>query len=132
MVVLSARYSHPVPTPTVDDSTPAEQEQDAPLVRQTRLNQQQIAALTQEYLDGAKLSDLAQTYNINRKTASIHVRRSKVGTRRRYPVMNKGQIKEAAIRYNAGDSLNSLARTYQVHPATLKKYLVEAGVVPRS
>lgn len=131
-VVLTARFSHPVPQKTDSSEHGEIDDQSGPVQRQTRLSDEKVAALMQEYLAGSQIVDLARSYGINRKTTTALLRKNNVAMRPRYPVMDSDQIEEAARRYDSGSSFSSLAKTYRVHPATLKKYLVEAGVVPRT
>lgn len=97
--------------------------------RQVRLSEQRQRELVERYRAGATQRELAEMYGIERRTAMEIIRRHE-GTAARG--LASAQVDEAGERYCGGASLATVAEALGVAANTVRRRLLERGVVMRS
>jgi hypothetical protein len=97
---------------------------------QVRLDLPQVNDLIKGYRAGASAKVLAASFGIHRITVTAILQRQGVDLRRRG--LCGAQVAEACRLYPNGWSLARLAERYGVDDMTVRRYLLQAGVVMRS
>jgi DNA-directed RNA polymerase specialized sigma24 family protein len=97
--------------------------------RVRRLGREQVAELVEGYRLGATVYELAERFEINRKTVSEHLHRQGVSMRRQG--LSDHQSAEAAKLYGQGWPLARVARFYGVNTGTVWLALRDRGVAMR-
>lgn len=95
---------------------------------QRRLQPEEITDLVDAYSGGTGIKELAQIFRIHRHTVMAHLRRH--GLDSRHGVIER-HLQEATRLYEAGSSLASVGRRFDVHASTVLRALRAAGVVIR-
>lgn len=99
------------------------------VLRQTqrRLSPGELEALVAAYEAGARVCELAKTYDLHRTTVARHVARA--GKTR--PVMTEAQIDAAVALYRDGWTLHNVGQHLGVADQTIRRVLVERTVTIR-
>ncbi|MEM9409150.1 MAG: helix-turn-helix domain-containing protein [Acidobacteriota bacterium] len=84
----------------------------------------------QRYQDGETLEQLAEAFDIHRRTAAAILER--VGVQRRYRRLTPADIDEAATLYRSGLSLEAVGMELGVSAHTILIHLRRLGVARRS
>ncbi|TWE10365.1 hypothetical protein [Rudaeicoccus suwonensis] len=103
-----------------------------PNVRVLRQAQRRLApaafeALIAEYEAGARVCELAKTYELHRTTVARHV--AHAGKTR--PVVTEAQIDEAVRLYGEGWTVHNVGQHFGVADQTIRRVLVERAVTIR-
>jgi len=136
VVDLTALFSNPVDPNPLGDSPPqdANAEVAGPGTRRTkqvqrRLKPDEVADLVRRYQAGETAELLAIAFQIHRTIVTGHLQRNGIqrrgGGRR---VLAADDVRVAAELYEAGQSLASIGRQFDVHHTTVAKELRQAGV----
>jgi uncharacterized protein (DUF433 family) len=96
---------------------------------QTRLTDAEVARLITAYSAGAKITQLATDFGINRNTASSILRNN--GTEPRRRGLSADDITQAGSLYLAGWSLARIANQLECTAETVRKALLRTGVQRR-
>ena len=97
---------------------------------QVRLDPHQVKDVTKGYRTGATAKELAEQFGLHRTTVTAILQRQGVEPRQRG--LSGAQVAEACRLYPEGWSLARLADRYGVDDMTVRRYLLQAGVVMRS
>ena len=95
---------------------------------QRRLDDQELAQLLAAYEQGARITDLAAMFDIDRTTVMSNV--SRLGAESRRGIVNR-RIEEAGAVYEQGRSLAQIGDHFGVHAETVRLALRRAGVPVR-
>ena len=90
---------------------------------QRRLDESEIDRLVTAYRTGRSLVDLAAEFRIHRRTVAGHLEARGVPRRINKPKMTQADIHDAAGRHHAGESIEAIARSLGVDPATVRRTL---------
>jgi hypothetical protein len=91
-----------------------------------RLTEDEVAALTEGYQEGATVYDLAARFKIHRTTVSGHLHRRGVEMRRKG--LDQDRIDQAAVLYTQGWPLARSGRKFAVDDGTVWLALQARGV----
>lgn len=97
--------------------------------KHVHLSLQQQADLVARYQSGATQGELGAAYGIERRTVIAIV---KTDGAQKEPRLPAAQIQGAAERYDAGDSLAAITRSFAVAANTVRARLLAEGVTMRS
>jgi predicted DNA-binding protein YlxM (UPF0122 family) len=100
-----------------------------PKQHQTRLTAAQVDHLIDRYLAGAGLNQLADAFQVHRRTVAAHLERRGVTQRPRG--MTSEEVKQAIELYQQGWSLARIAERFGVYPQSIRYRLQQAGVALR-
>ena len=98
---------------------------------QRRLRASGIEKISQHYISGTSIAELARSYGVNRTTIITHLDHQGVHRRRVARKMTDLMVAEAAVRYLAGRSLTSVADEFRIHAKTLSREFHNAGIAIR-
>lgn len=93
---------------------------------QHRIGPEAEGKLAEDYLDGATVYQLAESYEINRRTVSVILERQ--GVARRYQGLSQPEIEQAVELYGEGWSLARIGSVLGVCDSTVLNTLRRAGV----
>jgi hypothetical protein len=93
-----------------------------------RLGEPEIEVLVSEYDAGRSLREIAALFAVNHRTVASHLRLVGRPLRVNQRKMSDQQVAEAIRRYKDADAVVSIAMTFGVHPATVRRELRRAGV----
>jgi len=100
-----------------------------PKQQQRRLTKSQQADLVERYRSGDLMTDLAETYGIDRRTVSSILKRHDVPSRPRG--LSVEQVQEAVLMYAQGKSLAAIGKDLGVDAGTVHNRLREQGAQMR-
>lgn len=83
------------------------------------------------YEAGSSVPIVAQSFGINRETVLLHLQRRGVRRRANVRKLTDEDARVLASRYEAGDSMDSLASHFGVDPTTLRREFVSIGATIR-
>ena len=98
---------------------------------QRRLPASGIDELSQRYVDGTSIDELARAFSVNRTTIIRHLDTQGAPRRRVVRKMTDTLVAEAALRYLDGHSLATVAQKFKVDATTLGREFRRAGVAIR-
>lgn len=98
--------------------------------RQRQLSEEDLAAAKQAIAAGASVSEVARRYRVHHSTISDHLNRPEGP--RKTPAMGPVEVEQAIDLYRSGLSFRAIGRGLGVHASTVRQYLLNAGVKPRS
>src|SRR5437762_2729028 len=87
---------------------------------QHHLTDREIDQLVNDYQTGRTLADLAAVLGIHRRTVAAHLAARGIERRVNGRKMTDDDVREAARRYRAGDSLAKVALAFNVDAATIR------------
>ena len=96
-----------------------------------RLDDIEIDDLASAYQAGRTLADLARKHGIHPRTVAAHLAIRDVPRRVNHRKMSAHDVSEATRHYRNGDSLATVALTFNVDAATVRRELHRAGVTIR-
>ena len=99
---------------------------------QRRLPATKIKLIVKMYVAGCSIDSLARQFGVHRTTVIHHLRVSGVPRRKVVRKLSDHLVAEARTRYGSGLSLAKVAFEFDVHPRTLRREFVKAGVEIRS
>jgi len=135
-VDLTALFSNPVNPNPLDEKPPQDADAEVAGLRtrrvkqvQRRLTPDEVVDLVRRYQAGETAELLAAAFQIHRTTVTAHLQRNGIqrrgGGRR---VLAASDVQVAAELYEAGQSLASIGRQFDVHHTTVANELRQAGV----
>ncbi len=98
---------------------------------QRRLSEHDVDKLVGAYLDGSSIDALATSIGVNRTTIITHLDRRGIARRRSVRKMTDRSVRQAAKRYEAGESLKVVASRFDVDARTLAREFRRAGIETR-
>ena len=98
---------------------------------QRRLDSSEVDQLVAEYLAGRTLRELAGILGVHHRTIAGHLEQRGAKRRANPRKMSTLDVLAAARRYETGDSLATVAQTFNVDTATSRRELPRAGVAIR-
>lgn len=101
-----------------------------PKKRVIQLNAKQVRHLIERYETGATVYELANEFQINRRTVSDHLKAE--GVRMRMQSLAISQVEEAIRLYSSGVALAEVGRLLGVHASTVSLALTREGVRMRN
>lgn len=111
----------------LDLTTARRQRASSRTVKQARrLSQEQLARLAERYLEGATVYELADQFNVNRRTVANHLKREGVSLRRQTP--SDELINQMVRLYASGLSLAKVGDQVGVDARTVHRCLQDRGV----
>ena len=90
---------------------------ETPRQQQRRLPSDEAAELVEAYRAGATVYELAERFGVDRRTASVLLERT--GVARRYRLLSRAQLEEAAQLHDEGWSFERLGQRYGVSGSTV-------------
>jgi hypothetical protein len=76
----------------------------------------------------ANHSPFAEPLGIHRRTVAAHLEQRGIQRRVNLRKMSEADISEASRRYRAGEAVATIGRSRGVHPTTVRRELLRAGV----
>ena len=98
---------------------------------QRRLSKATVDDLVSAFREGASIDSLAAQYRVNRTTVIRHLNRRGVERRKSVRKMNDRSVRQAARRYESGESLVVVASRFGVDARTLDREFKRAGIKTR-
>jgi len=95
---------------------------------QRRLSDHDVDVLCSAYRDGSSIDSLAERLGVNRTTIINHLDRRCVERRKSVRKMTDRSVRQAARRYEAGESLKGVAARFDVDARTLAREFEGAGI----
>src|SRR5699024_8786304 len=95
-----------------------------------KLSKTDIAQIVNAYEAGQSRKQVSESHSISRARVSQILRWHGVESRMRQPTDK--EVEEMTVRYGAGDSLATIGTQLGFDPVTVRKYLLQRGVVIRS
>jgi len=114
------RLSNPAPA----TATPPQ----SPRPVQRRLTPSDVDDIRASYITGQTITELAETYGVNRTTIMRHLHQHGVRRRRVARKMTDAQVGQAAATYLVGHSLATVANDFNVAVRTLSREFRKAGI----
>lgn len=99
---------------------------------QRRLTEATVDGLVRDYATGASIDSLARQLGVHRTTIINHLERRGVQRRRIERKATDRTVREAAQRYEAGESLKVVAARFDVDARTLAREFNRAGIPIRA
>ena len=98
---------------------------------QRRLRQAELDQLAADYQSGQSLRVIGEALGVHHHTVAAKLEQLGIPRRQTQPKMTADDVVEASRRYQAGDSLNTLAIVFNVDAATINRKLRRAGTIIR-
>jgi len=95
---------------------------------QRRLSEFDVDDLVRDYMDGSSIGSLAMQLGVNRTTIIHHLDRRDVERRKSVRKMTDRSVRQAAKRYESGESLKIVAARFAVDARTLAREFRRAGI----
>jgi transposase-like protein len=95
---------------------------------QRRLTPSQLQALAARYQSGRSLHDLAREFGVHHRTVADHLERLGIARRVNLPKLSAADVKRAATRCRAGESLAIMGKALNVDASTVGRALKRAGI----
>ena len=131
-MVLSGQLSnHGTPSPPQNHTLSRESPTSSPpRARFRRLSPTTVDQIVTAYLAGASIRQISRDLDMHRTTVDDCLKRADV-KQPRQPVMIEANLQSAEAAYRAGDSWITIARRFDVDPATIGYHLKRRGVPMR-
>ena len=98
---------------------------------QRRLGPAEIDTIVSDYQAGRSLRAIAKRVGVHHHTVAAHLQRHGIARRLSQRKMTDIDVDEASRRYEAGDSLATLASIFNVDPATIRHELRQTATTIR-
>ncbi len=98
---------------------------------QRRLGRAEIDTIISNYQAGQSLRAIAKLLGVHHHTVAAHLQRHGIARRLNHRKMTDIDVAEASRRYEAGDSLATLASIFNVDPATIRHELRQTATTIR-
>jgi hypothetical protein len=118
----STTLTHTQSRPIGSDSTPR--------ARFRRLSLTTVGQIVSAYLAGVTIRQISRDLDMHRSTVDDCLKREGV-KRPRQPVLSEADLQSAEAAYRAGDSWVTIAKQFDVDPATIGYHLKRRGVPMR-
>jgi len=116
-------WKQPIPTTPWVPSQPARI-----LQQQRRLPDDIVQQLILRYQSGRAVTQLAEEFGINRRTALEHLKRADVSRRPHVRKLTDELVREAERLYETGLSLKNVAARFKVNETTIRNEFTRAGI----
>jgi hypothetical protein len=99
---------------------------------QRRLSEPEAADLADQYRHGSTVRQLAEAFGIHRTTVLSLLAAAGIERRGHQPKLTSDHLRRAIASYERGHSCATIAKELAVHPETVRRALMKAGVSIRS